>query len=97
MKKIYLSGPISGTTDFKDRFLCAELDMCNLFRFPKIRNPVKFCSHLDPWKTSWAEYMDVCIPELEGCTHIYMMDGWEDSKGACVEYYLARQFGLTFI
>jgi hypothetical protein len=30
-------------------------------------------------------------------THIYMLDGWEESVGATAEYYLAKWAGLTII
>ena len=96
MNKCYISGPITGTTDYVERFNFAAEQVKRLYPDFQIINPVELCINL-PVETSWKEYMDVCLKALNECTHIMMMDGWEFSKGATVEYYIARDKGLFFL
>lgn len=94
---IYISGKITGTTDYEQRFAEAEKEISILFPFAKIVNPVKLCSGLNPDISTWFDYMDKCIKELKYCTHIRMIDGWQESRGALVEYYLAKERLLLFV
>jgi len=96
VSKCYLSGPITGTTDYIDRFKFTAKQIKSLYPDFQIINPVELCAHL-PESTTWKEYMDLCIKALNDCTHIVMMDGWEFSRGAVVEYYLAKDKGLFFL
>lgn len=97
MKKIiYISGPITGTTDFEERFQAAEDMLLDKYPGAEIKNPVKFCAHL-PKGSTWDEYMAVCIPEVEMSTHMHLLDGWEWSKGAYEERSLAVKMMLEFL
>lgn len=40
------------------------------------------------------EYMRVCLEMLKMCDAIYMIPGWETSKGATKEYEYAKKLGL---
>ena len=42
-----------------------------------------------PEDTTWDEYMKVSLTLLQMADAIYMLDGWEDSKGARQEYDMA--------
>ena len=42
-----------------------------------------------PTSATWQEYMNLCIPMLDMCHGIYMLDGWEKSKGATEEFNYA--------
>lgn len=96
-KTIYIAGPITGTENFEWKFQVAENRIKSFFPNAEIKNPVKFCGHLDPEETSWGRYMEECIVHLKQSTHIHLLDGWQDSKGATVEYYLARILNLSFV
>lgn len=95
-KIIYISGKITGTSDFVERFASAEDSIKRLLPGADVINPVKICSHIKDG-SAWSEYMKVCLQALKGCTHIKMMKGWQDSKGACVEKIMAEEYGLIFI
>nr|DAN72896.1 MAG TPA: Blasticidin M [Caudoviricetes sp.] len=34
------------------------------------------------------------IADLLQCKAIYMLQGWQESKGACIEHYIATQIGI---
>ena len=45
----------------------------------------------------WAECMRRDIAELVTCDVIYLLPGWESSKGATLEHHIATRLGLAVI
>lgn len=90
--RIYISGPVTGTKDYKERFVRAEGYLSEMGF--SVVNPVKVNAALPP-DASWEEYMAVSMTLLSFCGNIYMMDGWKESRGAVQEYICARNRGLT--
>lgn len=94
--KIYISGKITGlsSVEAKANFELAEQEIKAKYGTSvEISNPIKFSPYV-AGKT-WSEYMADCIPELESCSHIYMLENWEDSEGAKVEYAIAKKKDLN--
>lgn len=90
--KIYISGAITGTTDYEKRFGDAA---------KKIRengheavNPVDLHAILDPATTTWAQYMSAATGLLYACDAALFLPGWQLSKGAMKERHAARNGGL---
>ena len=83
--KIYISGKITGTTDYMKRFESAER---TLSKYYTVINPAKVNAQL-PKETTWEEYMKMSMTMIRMCNAIYMLKGWEDSKGARLEYNYA--------
>ena len=83
--KIYISGKITGTTDYIKRFERAEKALSNYI----VINPAKVNAQL-PKETTWEEYMKMSMCMLKMCDAIYMLKGWKDSKGAILEYEFAK-------
>ena len=83
--KIYISGPMSNLPDLNRPAFnakAAELralghEVVNPAELPEIPGG------------EWADYMKADIKLLLDCEAIYMLDGWEDSKGVQIEYELA--------
>ena len=89
--KIYISGKISGTdlTETRKRFAAVAKAMKRLGVEPV--NPLENgLSEHDTWKA----HMLKDIADLLQCKAIYMLQGWEESKGARIEYYIATEIGM---
>ena len=90
--KIYISGKITGTSDYMDRFAKAEKAL--LTKGWEVVNPAK--EDL-PQNLPWEEYMKHDVRLLAGCDAIYMLDGWRQSRGACLERELALNLKLKVL
>lgn len=80
--KVYISGAITGTDDYMERFEAAEKAITDA-GYTAV-NPAKINSNL-PEDTTYDEYMKLSMCLLEMCDVIYMLDGWEESNGANME------------
>lgn len=80
---IYISGPITGTTDYYQRFKKAETDLLKIGYVPI--NPIEN----ETVGMSWTYYMKSDIKKLMFCDKIYMLKGWRRSRGALLEWFLA--------
>lgn len=88
MKKVYISGPITGTDDYIERFEKAENDLKS--QGYSVINPAKVNANL-PEDTTWNEYMKMSLCMLAMCDGIYMLKGWKESRGANMELMRAKE------
>ena len=92
--KGYISGKISGLP-FEEviaKFAKAEARLVSMGLEPV--NPLK--NGLTQ-EASWNDHMVKDIEMLFGCEAIYLLNDWNDSKGARIEKYIAEQCGITVI
>lgn len=89
--KIYISGPITGTNDYMERFSAAEKIITEA-GFSAV-NPAKVNAML-PEDTTHDEYMEMSLTMLSMCDMIFMLDGWKESVGAKIEWEYAVNNGL---
>ena len=93
--KIYLLGPISGIENYKENFAAAEREAHERLSDwePEVFNPANI---ILPVTATHEDYMKICMRKLADCDTIYMMNGWQDSRGACREYgyALGRQMAI---
>ena len=89
---VYISGPISGTDywDARDRFY-------------KVWSEAREagCEVVDPtdigaWGLSWETYMRIATTVIESgeIDLMVMLNGWTESKGACIEWLWANKQGI---
>ena len=90
--RIYISGPITNALDYKEKFARAEQNLKAKYPDAKIIN----LTVLDKLPLTYDEYMELDLRLLGMCEGIYMLKGWEDSKGANREYGYALAKGKTF-
>ena len=95
-EKVFISGRITGDPFYFRKFRKAYLELRDhyddvvvpcLLKFFKI--PLEWC----PW---WL-CMVVCLWHLLGCSTVYMLSDWTESRGARIENRVARFFHKTII
>lgn len=90
--KVYISGPITGQNNYRERFAAAE-ELLKKAGYEPI-NPAEELAEM-PKNTTHEEYMEKAIALLACCEGIYMLEGWENSKGAHIEFEYAARHKLT--
>ena len=98
-KVIYLSAKITGTSEYNDRFSAAE-DR-RIAEGYVVLNPVRTGKwlerYLEPEKPTWVQYMKYAIAAMMEADYIYMLRGWNQSKGARLEHFLAGVLNYNII
>jgi hypothetical protein len=87
--KVYLSGPITGKSNSKERFAKAEEDV--FCWAEEVVNPMVIESF---GLKGWSACMTIALKWMLDCDAVYMLEGWAASKGANLERYVASQLGL---
>ena len=84
--RIYISGPITGTTDYKERFAAAEEKLeANGY---EVVNPVRLAEAL-PETLTHFEHLSFDVVALMLCDSVYMLNMWQYSQGATYERNLS--------
>lgn len=84
--RIYISGPITGTDDYKERFKKAQLQI--EAQGNEAINPVAVAEAL-PKSLNYNHYMTIDMALLTAAEGIIMLEGWQESSGAVEEYRAA--------
>ena len=95
---VYISGPITGNPNYVEDFWNAWVILNNKGLNPV--SPVDIGIALEKKlkrKPTWDEYMREDIKALMDCEAIYMLPGWRDSRGSCLEKHIALQLGMVAI
>jgi hypothetical protein len=92
--KVYISGKITGLEyqEAYKMFEDAEKEVRNMGGVPV--NPMKL-EHKP--NADWYDFMEKDIAELLRCEGIYMLENWGNSKGARIEYNIAREMDLKIV
>jgi hypothetical protein len=87
--KIYISGPISGLDEgkVKTNFDDAEEFLTSVGMIPVNPNNI-------PDGPDWNYFMRESIKLLMDVEAIFMLDGWNNSKGSQIERYLAKHLDM---
>jgi len=88
--KIYIAGPMSGLPGYNlPAFAAAALELEALGY--DATNPGR---HGVIEGYTWQDYMRRALVEMLACDAVAVLDGWENSKGASLEVYVARQLAM---
>lgn len=88
-KSVYISGPMTGTSDWEERFGEAERSL-KLDGYSVI-NPSRF---VFTEEDGLREIMMAYLQSMSCCDAIYMLKGWENSSGAIIEKKFAEYLGI---
>ncbi len=94
MPRIYVAGPMTGLPDFNyPAFHDAAARLRK--RGWHVENPADNpAPHVDA-ECNWTAYMRMGVSQLMTCSAIYLLPGWQQSKGASLEHFIAQRLGLT--
>ena len=80
--RIYISGGISGVENYKEKFNAAQRELEQ--NGNEVINPALYGETLP--KLMYEEYMRIGLNFIDMCDAVYMLKGWEKSRGANREY-----------
>lgn len=90
MKRIYIAGPMTGLSELNfPAFHAAAVAL--RAQGHHVENPAEI--NPDP-KAQWIDCMRADIARLVTCDAVYLLPGWERSRGAKVEHGLAVGLGM---
>jgi hypothetical protein len=92
MKRIYISGPMTGMTDWNYPAFNAKASELRAMGL-EVVNPAE---DKEP-NLEWSDYLRIDIRLLMNCDGIYMLPGWSKSRGARLEHHVARELGFAVI
>lgn len=99
MTRVYLSGPITGLPEEEYTRNFARAEQHYRTAGYEVVNPVKLSQALllEKPDASYEDFMTVDLESLRSCTHIALLAGWENSKGAVREKAEAERLGLEIM
>lgn len=77
---VYIAGPISKDPGYKEKFGAAENALTEMGH--SVINPAFLPTDLG----DCTDYMKLCFPMIDAAEAVVMLDGWQESFGACREW-----------
>ena len=93
MKRIYISGPMTGLPDLNfPAFNAAAAGLRSVGH--EVVNPAELNQKPD---ASWHDCMRTDLKALLDCDTLALLPGWEGSSGAHLEIHLAHRVGISIV
>lgn len=93
-RRLYLAGPMSGLPEHNYPAFHAAAVFYESQGY-EVENPANnVVTNPHEGEQLWAAFMRLSIPQMLRCDCVVALDGWEQSRGAVLELYLARQLGI---
>lgn len=91
MKRIYIAGPMTGYENFNRESFFANAN------FIEKCGDIALNPAILPDGLTQAQYMDICFAMIRAADAIYLLKGYEESKGAMAELAYAEKLELEII
>jgi hypothetical protein len=88
-KIVYLSGRVTGNENYKEDFACAEHFLKQTGYI--VINPAELDEIAEG--LTYEQYMQICYRLVDVADIIFMVSGWQKSKGANAELSYAKSLG----
>lgn len=88
--RVYISGGVTNNPGYEKQFKSAELWL--KLNGHEAVNPVEVCAAL-PKSFTHEDYMRVCFKLIDISECVYVLKGWQTSKGAKAELSYAKALG----
>jgi Domain of unknown function (DUF4406) len=92
MRRVYVAGPVTGIPDLNFPAFNATAAELRALGF-HVENPAENV----PERESWLGYMRMSLVQIAHSDWMFMLPGWERSKGASIEHRLASDLGLRIV
>ena len=92
-RRIYVAGPMTGLPEFNFPAFNSAADKLRAEEW-HVENPAEH-GHIEG--ADWADYLRWDISRIATCGAIYLLPGWENSKGATLEVSIAKALGMQFV
>ncbi|MGA5482780.1 DUF4406 domain-containing protein [Pseudomonas siliginis] len=92
MKRIYLSGPMTGLPGLNFPAFHAMTGQLRDAGYT-VTNPAE----LNPDGGTWSECMRRDIKALMDCDTVAKLPGWQDSRGASLEVHIGKELGMRVV
>ncbi len=90
-KKIYIAGPMTGYENFNRESFNSAAECCIN------NNATPLNPAILPDGLTQGQYMDICFAMIRASDAIYLLKGYEESKGAMAELAYAEKLELDII
>lgn len=90
MKRIYIAGPMTGYPDFNYPAFNAEAARLRALGW-EVENPAE---NPVPNPETWENYLRQALRQMLTCDAVAFLPGWEASRGAVLERYVAKRVGI---
>lgn len=92
---IYISGPITNNPDYMKCFNEAENVLLDFGM--DVFNPTRNILLFEKLQAKYDWYIDLSLTELSWCDEILMLEDWQKSKGARLEYEYAKAHNYNIL
>jgi hypothetical protein len=102
-RTIYLAGPVSSIdeAEYIGHFRKAADEISRRVKAEsldiKVLNPVAYCAGTILKGSPWHVYMRACVSRLALCDGIGLLQGWDKSQGARLEYNLSQELRIPVV
>ena len=88
MKALYIAGPMTGLPEFNYPAFRAEATRLRALGF-EVQDPSD-----NPEQKDWQGYLRVALTQMLTCDAVARLPGWEGSRGARLEVYVAEAIDM---